>query len=259
MKARFLAAMAMAVVAAAIWGCTQQAQAPAAEPAATATQEPAAAGTPLSSGSAWQEEFTVDKAALRNTGHNTYFILDPGHQVTLEGNEGRVKVQVVITVLDQTQVIDGVNCRVVEERESKDGKIVEISRNFFAIDPATGNIYYFGEDVDNYGPDGRVRDHSSAWRSGVNGARFGLIMPGQAAVGQKYYQEQAEADEAMDRAEHISITETMSSPAGQLNNCLKTEESSPLEPGHVSPKMYAPGVGMIRDGALQLVAYQRAR
>lgn len=258
MKTRILSAMAVAVMAVALWGCKQETQAPATTPATSAT--PATAGTPLSSGGqAWQEEFTIDKAALRNTGHNTYFILDPGHTVTLEGNEGQIRVQVIIKVLDQTEMVDGVNCRVVEERESKNGKIVEISRNFFAIDPATNNIYYFGEDVDNYGPDGRVRDHSSAWRSGVNGARFGMIMPGQAAVGQKYYQEQAEADEAMDRAEHISISETMESPAGRLTNCLKTEESSPLEPGHVSVKMYAPGIGMIRDGALQLVSCQRAR
>lgn len=252
-----LAVMAMMVAGVVLWGCSQES--PTAVPATPAAPAPAATGTPLASaGPGWQEEFSVDKAALRNVGHNTYFILDPGHQVTLEGREGRQQVQVIIKVLDQTQMIDGVNCRVVEERESKDGKVVEISRNFFAIDPANNNIYYFGEDVDNYGPDGRVRDHHSAWRSGVNGARFGMIMPGQAAVGQKYYQEQAEADEAMDRAEHLSITETLESPAGRLTNCLKTEESSPMEPGHVSVKMYAPGVGMIRDGALQLVSYTTA-
>src|SRR6266480_4792643 len=33
----------------------------------------------------WQEEFGISTCTLQTTGHNEYFILEPGHQVVLEG------------------------------------------------------------------------------------------------------------------------------------------------------------------------------
>ena len=73
-------------------------------------------------------------------------MLEPGFQQTYTGGDGRL----VITVLDQTELVDGVTTRVVEERESKGSALVELSRNFYAIDPASQDVYYFGEDVDEY-------------------------------------------------------------------------------------------------------------
>ena len=96
--------------------------------------------------------------------------------------------ELVITVLDDTEIIDGVTTRVVEERETRGGALAEVSRNYYAIDPATRDVYYFGEQVDEYSG-GRVASHSGAWRSGAAGAQFGLMMPGEPRVGQKHYQE----------------------------------------------------------------------
>jgi hypothetical protein len=41
----------------------------------------------------------------------------------------------------------------------------------------TGDVYYFGDDVNNY-KDGKVINHESAWHAGEKGARFGLMIPG---------------------------------------------------------------------------------
>ncbi len=41
-------------------------------------------------------------------------------------------------------MVDGVVTRIVEERETEKGHLVEISRNFFALDPSTGDVCYFG-------------------------------------------------------------------------------------------------------------------
>ena len=90
---------------------------------------------------------------------------------------------------------------------------------------------------------------------GSNGARFGLIMPGTPLLGAKYQQEVA-PKVAMDRAEIISLTETMQTPAGTFEKCLKTEESSVLERGK-EYKLYAPEVGLIMDGNLRLTKYGR--
>jgi hypothetical protein len=74
----------------------------------------------------WQEEFNLSKRTLLPTGRNTYFVLEPGFQLVLEGGNEKVAV----TVLDETREVDGVVTRVVEEREWKDGRLIEVSRNF---------------------------------------------------------------------------------------------------------------------------------
>ena len=45
------------------------------------------------------------------------------------------------------------------------GELVEVSRNFYARCTQTGDIYYFGEDVDIY-EDGVVVSHDGAWLAG---------------------------------------------------------------------------------------------
>jgi hypothetical protein len=194
----------------------------------------------------FQDTFNIDKNNLADKGSNTYMILKPGCKLVLTDG----KDNLTITVLDETKTVDGVRTRVVEERETKDGKLDEVSRNYFAIDRATGDVYYFGEDVDMYDADGRVTGHEGGWLSGLNDARFGLMMPGKPRPGSRYYQELA-PKVAMDRAEVVSISETVKVPVGTFKNCLKTAESSSLESG-VEDKLYSPGVGLLKDGEFRL-------
>ena len=197
----------------------------------------------------WRATFDVKTAALVATGASRYFILDPGYQLVLEHGGERL----VITVLDETKVVDGVTTRIVEERETKNGALVEISRNFFARDPVSGDAYYFGEDVDMY-TKGKVTSHDGAWASGVGGAKFGLMMPGRPTVGARYYQEVA-PKVALDRAEIVSIAETAKVPAGTFKECVRVKETTPLEPGATEYKIHAPGIGLVLDGDLTLVRY----
>lgn len=197
----------------------------------------------------WTSEFPVDKEDLVSSGRNVYFVLEPGNYLVLEGDG----VQLTVSVLDEKEMIDGVETRVVEERETEDGQLVEVSRNYFALNKRTNDVFYFGEDVDIY-EDGRVVSHEGAWRSGIQGARFGLIMPGQVNIEARYYQEVAPGV-AQDRARHVSLGEKVKTPAGEFRDCLKVEETTPLEPGAKEYKYYAPGVGLIRDGELRLVRY----
>jgi hypothetical protein len=85
-------------------------------------------------------------------------------------------------VLDETKTIDNVETRVIEERETLGGEPVEVSRNFFAIDKHTHDVYYFGEEVDEY-KDGKIASHGGAWESGKNGAHYGLALPAEPKVG----------------------------------------------------------------------------
>lgn len=196
----------------------------------------------------WRDTFPVNKANFTDRGRNTYFILEPGHRLHLK--DGQVTLTVI--VLDETKVVDGVLTRVVEERESKNGQLIEVSRNYFAIEKTTNDVYYFGEDVDMY-KKGEVVSHEGAWLSGQNGARFGLFIPAKPRIGDRFYQEFA-PKVAMDRAEIVSLTEKVQVPAGTFKNCLRTKESSGIERGSES-KWYAPGVGLIRDADFVLVEH----
>jgi uncharacterized membrane protein YkoI len=196
----------------------------------------------------YTDTFRVD--AWISTGRNPFFVLEPGHVLVLEGDTTKL----TITVLDETKVVDGVETRVVEEREEKGGTLVEVSRNYFAIATRTNDVFYFGEDVDIY-EDGKVVSHEGAWLSGRNGARFGLMMPGTPLLGARYHQEVAPGV-AMDRAEIAGLDETFETPAGKFEGCLRTEESTPLEGGKET-KYYAPGIGLIRDGETRLTKHGR--
>src|SRR5262245_38963387 len=79
--------------------------------------------------SPWPTEFAIDKQELSASGRNPYFVLEPGYVLQLEGG----KTRLTITVLDDTLRVDGVDTRVVEERETENGALIEVSRNFFAI------------------------------------------------------------------------------------------------------------------------------
>jgi hypothetical protein len=207
----------------------------------------------------WKREFDVSGCALTPTGRNDYFILEPGFQLVLEGSSAKVAITVledtktVSGVLDESKKAKKVTTRVVEEREWKDGEVVEVSRNFFAICPTTKDVFYFGEEVDDY-EDGEVVSHSGAWLAGERGAKAGLIMSGNPSVGMKYYQEIA-PDVALDRAEIVSMDETLETPAGAFSNSLKTQEGTALNPDEKEFKTYAPGIGLSQEEALLLTDY----
>ncbi len=210
----------------------------------------------LAAADQWQDVFNVPPENFSSTGRNAYFILEPGYQMVYEDAAKTQKL--IVTVLDETKTIDGVLTRVVEERESKDGVIAEISRNYFAFDKSTGDAYYFGEDVDEY-ENGKVAGHAGSWLAGKNGARFGMFLPAHPKIDQKFYQEQAPAV-AMDRVHIVSLDQTVTVPAGTFKNCLKTEETSPLEPDAHESKLYAPGVGLLVDAEFSLIKYgQKSR
>lgn len=200
----------------------------------------------------WEESFAVPKGELSDRGSTTYFVLEPGRACEYAHGDATL----TISVLDETKLVDGVRTRVVEERETKRGKLVEVSRNYFAIHGRTGDVYYFGEDVDIY-KNGKLVGHEGAWLSGVDGARFGLMMPGTPRVGLRYYQEWAPGV-AMDRCAIVSVTDRAATPAGEFNDCVRTRESSKIEKG-TGEKVYAPSVGLVKDDEFELVRIRTVR
>jgi len=179
-------------------------------------------------------DFRLEDCKFKDKGENPYFILEPGYQLVLEGEEEveadvehtTLFVREEITVLHDKKKIDlngrRINTRVVEEREmqrdseNEEWKTVEISRNYFAICKQTNAVYYFGEwsrDCEE-GFSGNDKcadeDNGGSWEAGVDGAMPGLIMPGTILKGAKYFQEiapdlnpieEGEPDHALDRGQ----------------------------------------------------------
>jgi hypothetical protein len=202
----------------------------------------------------FQDTFPIQRHTLHARGVNPYYIpLKHGYELLLRGEDDGETVTLLISVLWKTRRVAGVHCAIIREMEWTDDELTEISWNYFAISGKHAGVFYFGEEVDIY-EDGEVVSHDGAWLAGRDGAKAGLIMPGLPLVGSRYYQEVAPGI-AEDRAEHLSVNEVITTPAGTFTDCLFVEESSPLEPGHFSYKYYAPGIGLVKDGPVELVAH----
>lgn len=208
-------------------------------------------------------QFPLSACEFKSTGGNDFLKLKPGRQLYFSNvrcvGEGECDEleELWITMLPETRTITfnhgsrtiTVRARIMEEYETADGEVEEISRNFVADCSPMHDVYYFGEDVE----DGDGNPLPDGWLAGRNGARPGILMPDRAfLLGSRYYQEIA--PNAKDRGEHTSMGFEVEVPAGVFRNCVEVTETTPLEPGEESFKTYCPGVGLVRDDDLELMA-----
>lgn len=214
--------------------------------------------------------FVTDDDA--SPGGNPFFPLMPGSQLVLENEEDGARIEVT-TCLDDgsncslhdgtpvpglfTVALDGIETRVIEEREWEDGELAEISQNYFARCLENGSVFYFGETVEDI-EDGEVVSSGGEWEAGVGGAKPGVIMPGVWLLGSRYFQEVAPGV-ALDRAEHTRMNlelelELVGEGETGFEGCVEIIETSPLDAtGSQSEKMYCPGVGLVFDDDAELV------
>ena len=170
---------------------------------------------------------------------NRFLPLVPGNVWEYESPDGTVTV----TVLEETIVIGGVTAIIVRDVEVEGGEVVESTDDYFAQD-LSGNVWYFGETVQNF-EDGVLTDLDGSFRHGIDGAKAGLLVPADPQIGAAYRQEWAIA-EAEDLAEVLSLTASESTPGASCNGtCLQTREFTPLEPEVEENKFYVENVGVI--------------
>ena len=212
------------------------------------------------------EDFQVQNCTWKHRGgQNPLFPLKPGTQLIIEGEEEDdgevVTIRVEINTLKEKQTIRfeapsgdhvALRARVWEEREFEDGELIEVSRNFLAICRETGDIFYFGEDVEVY-EDGELVGHPGEWRAGVDGAQPGILFPGRFLLGSRYMQEVAPGV-ALDRAENVAMGLDVPTPAGNFSGCVGVLDSNGLEPDAPGdPKVYCPKVGLVMDEDIVLI------
>ena len=186
---------------------------------------------------------------------NNYFPYRIGRKYIFEGETPDGLERTEIQRIDAVKVVNGINVAVIRDIVWVDDILEEDTRDWFAQDD-DGNVWYMGEEVDNYNPDGTIHDHEGAWEAGVNGAIAGIIMLADPEPGDSYQQEFTEGT-AEDEAKVVALGLTVQVPFNTYFNCLKTKEWTDLEKGSIDYKFYAPGMGLVkeqkRNASLELV------
>jgi len=187
---------------------------------------------------------SIDPANFVQTIDNRYWPLTPGAGYRYEGVRGSTPQIDDEVVLRGTKQILGVTCTVVRDTVSEGGRPVERTFDWYAQD-RQGNVWYMGEDSLEL-KNGHMVKASDSWKSGVNGAKPGIIMPGHPQRGDAYRQEYYPPGEALDQARVLRLDGRLKVPYGAFTHVLVTSERSPLEP-QTEQKYYAPGLGEVAE------------
>ena len=234
------AVAAGAVAATALAGCASTG------PGGTSPRHPGPGGTARSSG---LEQFSRPTVVT-----NAMFPLRPGTEFSYQGRVaegGRSSPHTVtFTVTSLTKVVDGVRTVVAWDRDYYGGKLKEQELAFFAQDDQ-GNVWNFGEYPEEYSARGRFTGAPDTWIRGTAGAYGGLHMLARPVPGARYREGLVPRIEFDDVSMVATGGQATCVPAGCYRGVLRVNEWSPNDPASgIQVKYYAPGVGLVRVGAL---------
>jgi hypothetical protein len=175
---------------------------------------------------------------------NRFWPLEPGTTYHYEGTRGNTRQRDDERVTHETKQILGIRCVVVRDTVSEHGRAIERTLDFYAQDKQ-GNVWYLGEDSFER-ERGRFVKATDSWRSGVGGAKPGIIMPANPQPGDRYRQEYYPPGEALDQALVLGYRGPVKVPYGTFERSLVTSEYSPLEP-QTEEKYYVASVGEVLE------------
>ena len=180
---------------------------------------------------------------------NPYLPYAAVQQDVLTGAEGSKAARVVRTRMPGTRTFTvnahSVQAIIMSDSSFEDGVLVEVALDYYAQSDA-GDVYYLGEDVSNY-RNGTVADHEGSWLFGVHTDKIGIMFPAGPALGQRYRSEDV-GDITREDDEVVSLTESVTVPAGTFHHCVKVKET--LSDGDVEYKVYCSGVGIVLESSV---------
>ena len=187
---------------------------------------------------------------------NPLFPISDLHSAVITGHVDGKPLKIETTLLPDTRVIEWSPGQCVKTLVSqfvayKGGRIEEVALDFYAQDDA-GAVWYFGEDVFNYGRGG-IADTDGTWLAGKEGPAA-MIMPAHPQLGN------------VNRSENIPglvfeevttkvVGKTVQGPRGPVAGAMIGTELH--DDGQLEDKYFAPGYGEFRsaaDGDLEAMA-----
>ena len=174
---------------------------------------------------------------------NAYFPLRPGTVWVYRGYGSEAGQREVVRVLHRTRRIEGIRATVVVDRATEDGRLIELTHDWYAQDHR-GRVWYLGEATTSY--DGGETSTKGSWRAGVDGARPGVVMFRRGNLNRTYWQEYL-AGEAEDQGTLLTRRARAVVPAGRFARVRLTKDTTPLEPRVMELKFYARGVGLVLE------------
>ena len=192
--------------------------------------------------------------------NNTWFPLQPGKQLVLQGvanrGGGLLEHHVIFTVTDLIKVINGIPCVVVWDQDINKGVLSESELAFFAQND-DGAIYNSGEYPEVY-EQGQFVDAENTWIHGIERARAGVHVEANPVVGKGYEEANAPENDFWDCGNVFSIQDRSDRarpkvcvPGGCFQDVMTVREWAPLDGCDViQVKTYAKGIGIIQVGAI---------
>ena len=188
----------------------------------------------------------IDPADFADPRLNSYFPLRPGLVTRLRGTDEGEHLRERVRITGRTKLIQGVPATVVSDVvHRRDGSLAEKTTDWYAGDNQ-GNVWYLGENTATYDRRGRLESREGSWMAGRHGAVAGLIMPANPGPTDAYRQEFWRGH-AEDQGWIVNRRGRVTVPAGSFRNVLRSFEWTRLEPGVVSMKRYARGVGIVAE------------
>ena len=191
---------------------------------------------------------------------NPFLPFKPGTVQAYRGLKDGLVTHERVAVLHRTKSIQGVRTTVVHDVTRHAGKLLEVTDDWYAQDK-DGNVWYFGEDTKAY-EHGHVSTEGS-WEAGVRGAVGGIVMEAEPHAPDAYRQEFFKGH-AEDMAWVVRRGGSIRVPLRTVHHILVTLEWSRLEPQVIDRKIYARGLGIVREVSatgpreiLELVAVHR--
>jgi len=193
---------------------------------------------------------------------NPYWPLKPGNKWSFESATETNTVE----VLPKTKLIGGVTSIVVHDQVFVNGISSEDTQDWYA-QASNGDVWYDGEISGEYETfagdnpmDPELIDIEGSWKTGRDGGKPGVAMFAHPVPGTTYRQELL-FGEAEDTAEVLTdsygfgndpslddhVPQALANLLCSNDDCVVTEESTPLEPDVTAKKYYAPGIGVFLE------------
>ena len=230
-------------------GCQPSASTPVPQPSPAQLEAAGLSGLPLAPDSA-RRDLVAAPFSDPTSVTNPLFPISDLHSAILNGHVDGKVFHTETTLLPFQKLIEWTPGQCVRVLTSQymaflGGRLQETAIDLYAQDD-NGSVWYLGETVSDYAPNGLVLTTEGTWQAGIDGP-FAMIMPSDPQVGDVNRAENIPGN-SFEEVHVTKIDQTFNGPSGPVSGGMIAREIHQDAPP--SNKLFAPGYGefLSRDG-----------